>query len=174
MTIPIIALIVSVIAAAAAIASVVVSWKIPMLLREEKFKEIFYGRRFAIYDQILSQIPALFYFFAAVQHSKSDVDRLLQKKELLDRIFKFKMTLEGASHFLPEQLQMTCTRIYQNLQTNMENTAPEKPMDGLLEWFEAINIVRADQGMEKLAKSITEMIGKGYYPKTYGSFVDKK
>ena len=49
----VVSLLISFMAVAVAGAAAYFSWKVPMALREEKFKEIIYARRLAIYDDVL-------------------------------------------------------------------------------------------------------------------------
>lgn len=148
----------------ATIAMAVFAWRIPMILREEKYKEILYGRKFTIYDELLLQIPTLFYLAAAFQHGTSTEQRILHEKELLDHLVKFKMTIEGTSHLLPEQFHVECISIYKLLRPEELEVSFPSPLKALEAWVEIVNIARSDQAVEKLTKSITDTLGQGYYP----------
>ena len=141
-----------------------VAWIVPMRLRKEKFKEVLYGRLLAVYDDLLAQVPHLLYLFAAAKHADSEADRLLHSQQLVHGLVKFKRTLEGASHLLPEQFQMTATLLYESLFADQKNGAVVRPETALGLWIEAIDMVREHLAVEKLSQEIAATLRANHYP----------
>ncbi len=155
----VVSLLISFMAVAVAGAAAYFSWKVPMALREEKFKEIIYARRLAIYDDLLAQIPRILFRHASFCRMQKEEDSLLECLELTQSLAQFKMAYEGASHMLPEKFQMLCINFQQSFPSDQTQIAQMDIKLPLAYWFLIIDFVRADQAVEVLSGGIKESIG---------------
>ena len=160
----VVSLLISFMAVAVAGAAAYFSWKVPMALREEKFKEIIYARRFAVYDDLLAQIPRILFRHAAFSKMENKKDSALEGTELIKGIVQFKMTLEGASHLLPEKLQMLCVKFHEAISPDQGYISKVRPDEALVYWLQIIDFVRDDQAIEELSQSIKNTIGPPRQP----------
>jgi len=134
-----------------------VSDRIRLRLRKEPFKQFLYQRQFAVYEQLVTQLSHICLMCVAVEKAGSDEKSLFYKKSLLDHLTKCKTIIEGTAHLLPERI----FRMYHEVE---ELVAPIEvpdatiPMAVINKYFDIVNAVREDLGVDKLSEDIKKML----------------